>query len=586
MNRRRGVARAVVLAVAGLTALSACASIPTASTVQTGGGAAAPNEPAFPINPLGPAADASPQELVAGFISASAAGVAGNVGVAKQFLTRRAAAAWDPSARVVIFGPGDVDADWDPATSTFKYTIPVAAYLDDVGRMVEVETGSREPIAFVLARGPLDEWRISEMPDGIVLSEANFSALFRGVPIAFASLDGEVEVPELRWLPDRSIETHAAQALITGPSGWLVDAIRTGIPATVELAIESVPVVDGVAQVGLREGAGGTLSEESLAFAQFEATLTPLPDVVSVNVEIGEFPIQGDGSLRFEPAPVPDATSVVLVNGRLGTWDGSDIRVVGDTLGILPLGAMAPAISYDGARAAFLAGGELHVSHAITNATVLVADVPAENDPPSDESTTVLAEGEALAPPSFDRHGWLWTGEIASEGLLLAISPAGEVVEVAVPWLVGRDMRQVRISRDGARIAVLSHVSGAEALDIAAVIRDTDGAPLSIGSPLVAGANLAPAAAITWVDPLRVAVLEDVAEGDTPRLFIVTVGGRTETSLTVPDAIGVAGGNGDRSLILITRSGALFKRSSSAWAGASGDESVLTAVFAGIAYAG
>ena len=78
--------------------------------------------------------------------------------------------------------------------------------------------------------------------------------------------------------------------------------------------------------------------------------------------------------------------------------------------------------------------------------------VPSPGIPP-----TVLYEGEDLAPPSIDRHGWIWTSAAQNPGNL-AVVTAGTAGTVSAPWLTGRTVEQLRVAADGARIVVVSRV--------------------------------------------------------------------------------------------------------------------------------
>ena len=207
--------RVGVLIVAVLLA-SSCSSIPIDGQVQTGGAKVVAEQPVVPIvvNPPGP--DDDPVATVDGFLRASAAGVAGDFGGARTFLSVQAGRSWDPRAQVTIFSNTDITAVWDEDDGTVTYSIPVAATVDETGRMTEVEPGTREPFVFTVTRSVFEQWRIARLDDGILVSEANFNALYRPVVLTYVGSDGEVIVPDVRWLPEENVVTHAASALIRG----------------------------------------------------------------------------------------------------------------------------------------------------------------------------------------------------------------------------------------------------------------------------------------------------------------------------------------------------------------------------------
>src|SRR5690606_32962154 len=162
-------------------------------------------------------------------------------------------AEWDPSAEVVVVGAGEVNVDWtgEGAAVQYSYSLPVAATVDSGGRMTEMPPGTRRTLEFDLVQDTSGQWRIASLENGVVVVEPSFTSLYQPVSLAFASPDGQVTVPELRWLPVRNLSSHASSELLAGPSPWLAHAVETGIPDTAVLELGSVPIVNGEARVAL-----------------------------------------------------------------------------------------------------------------------------------------------------------------------------------------------------------------------------------------------------------------------------------------------------------------------------------------------
>src|SRR5690606_19410460 len=186
----------------------------------------------------------------------------------------------------------------------------------------------------------------------------------------------------------------------------------------------------------------------------------------------------------------------------------------------------------------------------------------------------VVVSGDSLVAPSYDRFGWLWTAHTVNDGRLSVVDPAARATSLEVAWLGGREVQALKVSRDGSRIAVLSTVGGVQALDLAGVVRDSDGVPISVSAPLQVGADVASARALTWVDELTVAVLGSSEPGQTPSLYLVQVGGRTTVVTAVTDAVDVSARYGDRSMVLSTRDGAVHVRTTAGW---TSDEATVSA---------
>ena len=81
--------------------------------------------------------------------------------------------------------------------------MPVAATIDDSGRLTEAADGTRETLTFQMAQNAEGQWRIADLEDGTIIAGATFERLFSPASLIFASVDQTTEVPELRWLPQQ-----------------------------------------------------------------------------------------------------------------------------------------------------------------------------------------------------------------------------------------------------------------------------------------------------------------------------------------------------------------------------------------------
>ncbi len=134
-----------------------------------------------------------------------------------------------------------------------------------------------------------------------------------------------------------------------------------------------------------------------------------------------------------------------------------------------------------------------------------------------------------------------------------------------VDWLRGTSVQALAVSRDGARIAVLSRTGDKQSLEVASVVRGDDGAPLTIGEPLLVGVDLGPSIDLTWVDELTVAVLGG-GGGDVPSdLWLVDVGGLTTAQKSVTGAVGITAREKERSLVVVDNQNQVFARSGTVW---------------------
>lgn len=558
---RRLVASACIAGI-----LAGCAAIPTSSDVNVGPRDVGQAEPFFPMAE-GPRPGDGASVTVRRFMDAAAAGVASDFSVAREYLSIQASASWDPTDHVIVYSAPALTGNENLDAGTIEYRVPVAATIDSRGRLREGTAGERVERTFFVTQDTSGRWRIASLDDGVVISEAFFNSFYRPVELVFASPDRTTVVSEVRWLPANNVATVAARELLAGPSSWLADAVATGFPAGASLEVDSVVVENNVATVELNPSSVSSAAERDLILAQLRLTLTALPNVQDVAVTVAGVPLTSDQTQVLTRAPVPDSVAVALVDGRLGTWDGSEVAVMADAR--VPSGARDVAVSYDGTTVAMVVDSTTLVT---TTALADAAEslVPPETlpeEPPEGEEwnvidVTTVVEGQDLLAPSFDRFGWVWTYDRAEPSQMIAASPTGQVVTLDVPALEGRTVTSLAVSRDGSRMAVSSRFGSEQLLDVVGVARSADGVPLLIGDLQPMGEGTGLVQQLTWIDHMTVAALGDADESST--LWLVTVGGRT----TVVDTVGgerVTARNGERTLTLVSSDGDVRVRSGSAW---------------------
>ncbi|MCU1432591.1 MAG: hypothetical protein JWP95_1696 [Actinotalea sp.] len=556
--RARVAARVAGLLAASL-ALAGCVAIPTSGPVQRGSDVpiAQPGRPIPQAN--APEQDDTPAEIVNGFLTAGAAGLADEFTVARQFLTLTASADWEPDARVLVLENGgglEVDERED---DTVVVTVPVQGNVDDHFVYSEDPPGAREvQLTFDLTRNAQGQWRISALEDGVVMSPSNFEILYRRVPIYFASQDQSSLVPDLRWFPNENTATYAVEALLAGPSPWLRDGVTTGVPEGAQLnapvvTISASPDLQATVNLSPDANAGGDAEDINLLQAQLDATLLPLPGVASVALQKGGLPAVPDNVPSLDRDVQPQTGPYALRDDRLVVLDAGTLVPVSDAVPLVGLAANSPAISLDETIRVVLAG---------TNRLLLV--------PQGGLPVVELLTGTDLVAPSIDRLGWIWTAERSAAGELLAVSEAGERVPVVAQFLQDRTVLSLRVSRDGARVAVVhaSATDGADVVvDVAAVVREgEEGRPLQLGQvPLQVGVVLTTATELAWVDEVTLVVLGTSGTLTAPTAHLVTLGGPTDALPVIELTASIAAGRGDRAMYLVDEDGVLLALRSSSW---------------------
>lgn len=226
----------VLLACAALVA--GCTGVPTSSGPQTieqvnpGATVAGPS--------ISPKPGEQPYYLVQDFLQASVSDPSGNSS-ARAFLTPAAAGQWSDSAVTVLDSVqlGDVTAD---SVTVFGQ---VVGKIDPHGSYTpQPQSGPAQAFPFTFAKVN-GQYRISNLPSGLLLTEDQLQNAFRQYPLYFFDLADRYLVPDYRWVPYNSDPTAMAKWMLTqligGPRTQLQNAVRTDtLPAQVDPTRTSV----------------------------------------------------------------------------------------------------------------------------------------------------------------------------------------------------------------------------------------------------------------------------------------------------------------------------------------------------------
>lgn len=551
--------RPVALCAAVLAALllGGCAGIPTSGPI--GEGDVVLPDPGQPV-PLAndPPRDGTVQDIVQGFLVASAAGLSDQFAVARKYLTADAAMTWDPTAKLVVYPSHSqprISAEDDSSSAVVE--VDAQGALDKDGVYAESAPGSKVELALEVARDGDGQWRISNLDDGFLMPSSDFSVFYRQVPLYFAAADGRSLVPDVRWYPAASALNLAVRGLLAGPSPWLADVVRTGVPEGTRLVGNEVLISTGqVATVDLSSAAAGAdTAQRTLLVDQLTQTLEHVPgggvSSVAVTVAGGDrWTRVGDGPVRDrQPASGP----YFLADDKLQALSDRSVVPVGDA-GPLPAGAHDPAVSMtstpdDGTLSVVLDGrGRLQA-------------LGRAGTPP-----TVLLDVDGLISPSIDPYDWTWTARPGASTLTAV--RGDDVVEIGADWLAGATVRSLAVSRDGTRIAVVHTGAGDQdvTVDVAAVPRDAEGRPQPrLGDRFQVGASVTAVSQVEWMDEATLAVLGTSGSLDEPAVHVVPVGGQSAALPLVLGARTIAAGRGDRALFVTDDQGALWWRQGAAW---------------------
>lgn len=545
-NRLWAVCLAALVVLAGCVGLPRSGRVNSVSPSKTSSGAIG-----FAVQP--PARNATPQQIVEGFLLASRAGLDDDFAVARQYLYGDAAANWKPLARVRVYPDSQDVSTTVTESGAVRASVASRGTLSSHGTYTETANSAVLTTEFSLAKNADGQWRIVSLDDGVFLSENAFSQQFIETPLYFLAPDSNALVADLRYYPRRTFATSAMNGLLAGPSEWLASGVHTAVPTGTKL-LKSVDVVDGEATVDLSSVVlAASAKERAALLEQITRTLKASSSVRSVVLKV-EGADLNVGSIQNLPTYPYGSYPVSVISGGLPA-NVSDNRItplMGDA-GLKAHGLSNLAISYQASRGRLAALGR--------GGTELIGMDSGSG------SWQVLHSGKSLVQPSYDRYGWVWSAERDNAGKILVFKPGENAsAHLDVSWLNGAKIRDVSVSRDGSRMVVVCEIGGEVTIRVAAIARDGAGRPTQIGDSIIIGQHLSDVTAAEWIGPSTVAVLGKTALGGERAMFSVKISGPTER-LAAPyeGTVSITAGHDEDSIVALTDKKTAYARDGGAW---------------------
>jgi hypothetical protein len=584
MSRPRPLAGCVAIAVVVMTAaagLSACAGLPSSTSVQQGSLVGEPVLQPVRVQPDGPVPGATPEQIVRGFLRAGGGGFDDDHAVARSFLARSIKDQWQPDAGVTVY-TDDSGLKIEPLTpSTIRVTASVVAQVDSSGRYRETPAGTSAHTVFGM-RKLGGSWRISDPPKGfgLWLSADDMDRSYRSFTVAYVSKVSQTMVVDRRWFPITSgLATTLARAQVAPVPEYLNGAARTGVPAGTTLAVDSVPVQSGTAIVDLSAYALMADPDARRAmWAQFVTTLTQVASVSGVSLVVN-----GTGlDLPGTPGQVSTLTSLgyqsqdsVLVETAVLRTGSELSRVSSDR----PLEQDQPKPPKVPASAVLPSIPPWWIDLALSWDGQEIASISADHSELArwqwDRRSQLPKFGSDLTRPSYDSTNGLWVaGEAGGAAKVWVIDTSQTPMEKAiprvipVPWLANRTVLALKVATDNQRVALItSDRSGADVqVVVAGITRSPSGAPVALAAePLRVGWTLSAATDLTWVDDSTLAVVGRVSPKDVMGPQLVEIGGKITPMPPVAGTRLVTNTGGLRGVVVLTDKGKVLARAGSGW---------------------
>lgn len=535
--------RVTALAGVAVLVLAGCSEIPTSGPVERGEEVrAVVDEPPVRALPRDPVLGQSPEEVVSGFLDASAS-FENDHEVARRFLSPEAADQWDADAGVTVIDDSPAFR-LERVRGGVRLRAQQVAQIDVEGALVPTpEVDIRR--LFTLDRVG-ESWRITDLPQGLILDRIEVSLAFRAFDTYFMNPQRTFLVPDPVYLPldQAGSATTLVKSLLDGPTRWLRPAVESLIPAGTTLVLDSVPNDNGVAKVDLSaEFFDADVVEREQAAAQITATLLGLsPTVTGVSISVDGTPLQlpaapsvmtRDTWERYDPDTLAPALGAVFVRSgtvRRLTDEGS--TPVQGPLGDGRFEVVQPSQSWDGGTISALdrSGRQLLVTQPFLSAGVVAR-----------------LSGRQLLPASVDAEDRVWAVDAGgNRPRVRVLDGEGGWEPVSVRGLRDR-LVALRISADGTRVAVVTAPGGRGPGNSG---RGDGGRGELLLGRVVARANgyqveafrrmertLADVRDVSWADSSALVALGGTA-GSVPEPTLVDIDGSV-TSLSGAPAVGV-----------------------------------------------
>lgn len=435
-----------------------------------------------------PRAGMTQVEIVQGFLDA-ASGFEDGHAVARQYLSESTALVWEPEAGVRVYGNG-TETLTNPDERTVVLGAAQVAQISAQSQYVPEDAALSEQFGMAQENG---QWRISEVPQGLLLSRAAVERAYREFQTYFVAKPGGILAPDpvLFASSARDVTAELLRALLDGPGGWLDPAVVSGFPAGTEL--NSVDTVDGIVRVDL---SAPVLQADDLARQQLSAqvvwTLRQVSGVRAVTITADGAPLDVPGVepvqprtawADFDPDGLPvDAPWYITRSGSVLSVDPTNVPMpVPGAAGAGQPAVSSPLISLD------------RTAVAATDPSGQLLTAQLENQSRWREALSTLSSRGG----SWDRTGGLWLPDPRA-GVQIVTVLGSQQVPVAVD-----QVRSVQISRDGSRALVVAGPVDAAAAYVLRV--DRTASPPKLTGPRVLFS--APVSAAAWASATQAALL-------------------------------------------------------------------------------
>ena len=539
----------------------ACTSIPSSGPVNSTDRTTGVDTSDVDFLPPGPSTGATPEEIIAGFIAAGTAAQE-NYRVARSYLADEVSEDWNPNASVLI-------RRGEPLVSVVsntvaRYVVPVIASVDELGRFSTSASVSSQTLDFRLVLED-NEWRISGLSDGIVLTEAAFAEAFSSYRLYYFSAGYRELVPDVRWFASRGeVSSKIVRGLLEAPSFWLDQgATVSAFPEGTQLALTPIPVVDGVASVDLTTRVL-TADEitRSRMLTQLTASLAQVQGISSARISVNQndLVISTLGEEGPSLASGRDPRSVVLRDRRFGYVQGGSVQEI-EGLSSAMASLIPQRIFYSA-----------EYDRALATRTDGLWSLEPGTEP------IIIDPRAGLVRGIIDNCGFVWSStRESSPEMAQIITPQGDVVPFPLDIGNSSELVSFELARDDTRLLVLVQTETGVRVLLGAITRDDACQPVSVGEFVELGPVDGTAVDAAWIDDSRIAVAIKEDSTGQGEVLVFDVSGQSSTLGRPFRPVTLVGGVGGISgLRLLAEDGLIYQPRGKGWQATGERASVLT----------
>jgi hypothetical protein len=521
--------------------------------VRQGAPIAQRNDPLdLDFNPSPPAKGATQDQIVHGFIDA-ASSPKNDFMIAREYLTASMSSSWNPNESVTVDqGTGRLYNQLSDGASSARWQVDVTpvANVDAVGAYHGVSSSAPISLRYNLVKVD-GEWRISVAPNGVVIDDPTFRAVYAPQTLYFYNASFTYLVPDLRWFPSRvgNAATRVTNAVLAGPAKWLVGAVTSAFPPGTQLALPSVTISDGRADVDLSSQAGqaDALTLQRMKY-QLEQSLGSIVSSVQLSIE-GTTQTVANLSAANAPIQDPQVDSHALAyrGGQFGLLTATTVEdIPGISTKVASLHPTSVSLTANHDTAVALAQGHVYVVRK-AGATPQRVDTRA-----------------GLIAPAVDNYGYAWSVPADMPGALVAIGADGAQKPIKTSWPNATRIVSLQVSRDGTRVIAVLLSGSTYSLVASGIVRAQDNLPASLTEPIELGSGPGRPLSATWIDQLNVAVLSNTGQDGTS-IALQQIGGTLSSSTGPANGGTIVGAGGLSTYLVLTADGSIQAPTGTGW---------------------